>query len=64
MTANQRHPAFVEAAMKEIAQGRYAKNESIAFADLPEFLMEEAEWAWRAGWEAAMRQESPPEVKQ
>ncbi len=51
--------------MQEFAQGAYAKNESMAFAEIPEHLMAEAEWAWdaayKAGFEDGARQEHPPE---
>lgn len=48
-----RDPRFLEAAMEEMAQGNYAKNEAIAFTKLPEHLMADAEWAWKAGLAAA-----------
>ena len=50
------HPAFVESAYKEMAQGRYKENASLAFVEIPNYLMAETEWAWNAGWKAAMSQ--------
>jgi hypothetical protein len=47
------HPAFKEAAYRELAQGAYAKNEALAFVDIPDFLMADSLWAWEAGWQAA-----------
>lgn len=55
------HPAFREAAYRELAQGSYKDNESIAFVDIPDHLMAESQWAFDAGWEAAMHQSNVPE---
>lgn len=54
---------FWEAAIKEIAQGAYAKNASVAFVDLPEALMADAEWAWNAGYLAGHFDCVKPESK-
>jgi hypothetical protein len=56
------HPAFKEAAYRELAQGRYKDNESLWFADIPDYLMAESLWAWEAGWKAAMNQVNVPEA--
>jgi hypothetical protein len=64
MSANHAfHPAFREAAYRELAQGRFKDNESLAFVEIPDYLMAESEWAWEAGWKAAMNQSNVPEAR-